>query len=119
MPTKVNVVLDDDVKAGLDRLVESGRRSRVINAALRREILFDLEMPEEPLREYTAQIFRLMREYHVTCYAAAYHGLAILRGGTMLTADHRYVKRAARAGHLRLLADWHAPTVSGAEGAGT
>ena len=39
MPTKVNVVLDDDVKADLDRLVESGRRSRVINAALRREIL--------------------------------------------------------------------------------
>ena len=39
MPTKVNVVLDDDVKADLDRLVESGMRSRLINAALRREIL--------------------------------------------------------------------------------
>ena len=39
MPTKVNVVLDDDVKADLDRLVESGMRSRVINTALRREIL--------------------------------------------------------------------------------
>ena len=38
MPTKVNIVLDDDVKAGLDRLVESGKRSRVINNALRREI---------------------------------------------------------------------------------
>ena len=38
MPTKVNIVLDDDVKAGLDRLVESGQRSRVINSALRREI---------------------------------------------------------------------------------
>jgi len=39
VPTKVNIVLDDDVKADLDRLVESGRRSRVINTALRREIL--------------------------------------------------------------------------------
>jgi len=39
VPTKVNIVLDDDVKADLDRLVESGMRSRVINAALRREIL--------------------------------------------------------------------------------
>ena len=39
MPTKVNVVLDDDVKADLDRLVASGLRSRVINTALRREIL--------------------------------------------------------------------------------
>lgn len=38
MPTKVNIVLDDDVKADLDRLVESGKRSRVINNALRREI---------------------------------------------------------------------------------
>jgi predicted transcriptional regulator len=39
VPTKVNIVLDDDVKADLDRLVESGMRSRVINTALRREIL--------------------------------------------------------------------------------
>jgi predicted transcriptional regulator len=38
MPTKVNIVLDDDVKADLDRLVESGKRSRVINSAVRREI---------------------------------------------------------------------------------
>lgn len=38
VPIKVNIVLDDDVKADLDRLVESGRRSRVINDALRREI---------------------------------------------------------------------------------
>lgn len=39
MPTKVNIVLDDDVKEDFYRLVESGRRSRVVNAALRREIL--------------------------------------------------------------------------------
>jgi hypothetical protein len=38
VPTKVNIVLDDDVKADLDRLVESGMRSRVVNQALRREI---------------------------------------------------------------------------------
>ena len=39
VPTKVNVVLDDDVKADLDRLVDSGMRSRVVNRALRKEIL--------------------------------------------------------------------------------
>jgi Arc/MetJ family transcription regulator len=39
MPTKVNIVLDDDVKAELERLVTSGKRSRVVNAALRRELL--------------------------------------------------------------------------------
>ena len=38
MPTKVNIVLDDDVKSELDRLVDSGMRSRVINTALRREL---------------------------------------------------------------------------------
>ena len=39
MPTKINVVLDDDVKADLDRWVRSGTRSRIVNTALRREIL--------------------------------------------------------------------------------
>jgi Arc/MetJ-type ribon-helix-helix transcriptional regulator len=39
MTTKVNIVLDDDVKAELERLVESGLRSRVINEALRKELL--------------------------------------------------------------------------------
>jgi Arc/MetJ-type ribon-helix-helix transcriptional regulator len=38
MPTKVNVVLDDDVKADLEQLVASGMRSRVVNRALRREL---------------------------------------------------------------------------------
>jgi len=38
VPTKINIVLDDDVKADLYQLVESGGRSRVVNAALRREM---------------------------------------------------------------------------------
>ena len=70
MPTKVNVVLDDDVKAGLDRLVESGKRSRVINQALRREIrligrraasarLDDMRRATKPAS--TAEIVRLVR----------------------------------------------------------
>ena len=40
MPTKVNFVLDDDVRAQMHGLVETGKRSRVINQALRRELLF-------------------------------------------------------------------------------
>ena len=39
MPAKVNVVLDDDVKAQMDLLVPSGRRSRIVNQALRKELL--------------------------------------------------------------------------------
>jgi predicted transcriptional regulator len=38
MPTKVNFVLDDDVKSELERLVETGMRSRIINKALRQEL---------------------------------------------------------------------------------
>jgi predicted nucleic acid-binding protein len=50
-----------------------------------------------------------MREYKVTFYDAAYHALAIRHRGTMLTADRAYVKKAERAGHLKLLNDWRAP----------
>lgn len=39
MAVKVNFVLDEDVKGELDRLVASGMRSRVINEALRKELL--------------------------------------------------------------------------------
>ena len=35
---KVNIVLDDDVKRELESLVDAGMRSRVINAALRKEL---------------------------------------------------------------------------------
>ena len=39
MAIKVNIVLDDDVKSELDSLVEAGSRSRVINNALRKELM--------------------------------------------------------------------------------
>ena len=38
MGSKVNIVLDDDVKSELEALVEAGLRSRVINTALRKEL---------------------------------------------------------------------------------
>jgi len=39
MASKVNIVLDDDVKTELESLVEAGLRSRVINSALRKELM--------------------------------------------------------------------------------
>jgi metal-responsive CopG/Arc/MetJ family transcriptional regulator len=39
MAIKINIVLDDDVKSELDRLVASGMRSRIINDALKKELL--------------------------------------------------------------------------------
>jgi predicted nucleic acid-binding protein len=68
--------------------------------------MIDLRMPEEAPSAYLPQVFRLMREYGVTAYDAAYHALAIRRGGTLLTADRRYVRRTARAGHVHGLEDW-------------
>ena len=70
MPVKVNIVLDDDVKAELDRLVASGMRSRVINEALRKELLhrMRLELAEQQDRlrartkpVSTREIVRILR----------------------------------------------------------
>ena len=67
---KLNIVLDDDVKHELDSLIEAGMRSRVINAALRRELalirrqrlsvqLDDLRAKTKPIS--TREIVRLIR----------------------------------------------------------
>ena len=67
---KVNIVLDDDVKHELDSLIEAGMRSRLINAALRRELalirrqrlsvqLDDLRAKTKPIS--TKEIVRLIR----------------------------------------------------------
>jgi hypothetical protein len=50
-----------------------------------------------------------MHEHGVTFYDAAYHALAIVKDGTMVTADRRYVRKCARAGHVGLIADWVPP----------
>ncbi len=78
--------------------------------------MIDLRMPEEAPAAYSTQIFRLMQDHDVTCYDAAYHALAVVRGGTMLTADRRYARKAGRAGHVRLLDDWRPPPTAGTRG---
>lgn len=71
--------------------------------------MIDLGLPEAPVSAYVPVIFRLMRDHRVTFYDAAYHALAIERGGTMVTADRRYVARARPAGHLMALPAWRPP----------
>jgi len=60
MGVKVNFVLDDDVKSDLDRLVASGMRSRIINEALRKELLQvkrkGLAMKQDQLRGQTKAV---------------------------------------------------------------
>ena len=70
------------------------------------QAVMDLALPEEPAAAYTEDIFRLMHEYDVTFYDAAYHALAIVRQGTMVTADRRYVRRCRSAGHINGVEDW-------------
>ena len=65
-----------------------------------------LGMPEAPPAPYAGDMLRLMRAHGVTAYDAAYHALARARGGTMITADRRYMRQASGAGHVRLLDDW-------------
>ncbi len=77
--------------------------------------MIELRMPEEAPAAYTSEIFRLMRDHHVTCYDAAYHALAVVRGGTMLTADRRYARKAGGAGHLCLMNAWQGATGRKAE----
>ena len=74
------------------------------------QAVVDLALPEEPAAGYTVDILRLMQVHHVTFYDAAYHALAIVRQGTMLTADRRYVSRCRSAGHVGLIADWEPPS---------
>lgn len=75
-------------------------------------VLGDLALPEAPASPGAPRILSLMRDYGVTFYDAAYHALAIDRGGIMLTADRRYVAKCAAAGHLALIGDWRPPSAS-------
>lgn len=39
-----------------------------------------------------------------------YHALAVIQGGTFITADRRHVAKAKGFGHICVLADWSSPT---------
>lgn len=84
---------------------------RPIEANALLQALVDLDLEEANPAEYLTPIFQLMRKFKVTFYDAAYHGLAIERGGLMLTADEAYVRKTQQAGHIALLSNW-APPVS-------
>jgi predicted nucleic acid-binding protein len=47
----------------------------------------------------------LMRRHAVTFYDASYHAVALKAGGTFVTADDAYVRRAGDAGHVVSLKD--------------
>lgn len=66
------------------------------------DIFLGYEFPEaETTRELCRTAFDLMERYSVTFYDAAYHAVAVLSGGTMLTADERYVAKVGNSAHVR------------------
>ena len=59
---------------------------------------------------YAVEVLEHMREVKgVTFYDSAYHVLAIRMKGLYLTADHAYVQKAKRKGHVTLLSEWECP----------
>ena len=69
--------------------------------------LVDFQLAEARLdARWRRQTVYLARAYGVTFYDAAYHALALVHRGVFVTADERYVRRAADAGGLALLRHW-------------
>jgi len=82
---------------------------RPANAGDLLQAMIDLRIPEESPAAYATHIFTLMRDHRVTAYDAAYHALALVRGGTMVTADRQYARKARGAGQIQVLDDWRPP----------
>ncbi|HSL04927.1 MAG TPA: type II toxin-antitoxin system VapC family toxin [Nitrospiraceae bacterium] len=72
------------------------------------EVLLAFHFPEALFdHDYCMMVLDFMREINgITFYDAAYHVLALRTGGTLLTADSRYVKKASGKRHVTLLSDW-------------
>ena len=55
---------------------------------------------------WRTQALSLAVTYEVAFYDAAYHAVALVHGGVFVTADERYVARAAPAGSVVTLRQW-------------
>lgn len=64
-------------------------------------LLLDYRFPEAKVDAgHLAACLDLMHRHAVTFYDAAYHAVALKSGGTFVTADDAYVRRAGNAGHV-------------------
>ena len=71
--------------------------------------LVDFQLAETRLdARWRKQAVSLAGTYGVTFYDAAYHATALVHDGVFVTADERYVRRAAGAGGVALLRHWKA-----------
>ncbi len=65
------------------------------------------EMP--PSQAWLAKSLELTSRHEVSFYDASYHALAILHKGVFVTADAKYVIRAAESGSIVTLNEWKPP----------
>ena len=79
------------------------------NACLSALLKFRLD-EAAPSSEWLAQILSLTARHEATFYDAAYHALAILHQGLLITADTKYVNKARETGSIALLSEWQPPT---------
>lgn len=71
------------------------------------EILLGYRFPEEETTPaLCAEAFSIMRKCRVTFYDAVYHALAIMRGGVFVSADRKYIRKAAVIGSVAHLEDF-------------
>jgi predicted nucleic acid-binding protein len=56
--------------------------------------------------ELCRETFRLMKKYRITFYDAVYHAAAILRNGSLLTADESYWRKVKSEKNVIRLKDW-------------
>ncbi|MGB4599634.1 MAG: type II toxin-antitoxin system VapC family toxin [Trichlorobacter sp.] len=73
-------------------------------------LLIGLEMPvAEDSAALCQRTLQLMQELGVGFYQAYYHAVALQHGGTLVTADAAYCRKARSAAGLLLLKDFAAP----------
>jgi predicted nucleic acid-binding protein len=60
-------------------------------------------------KPWLTKALELVQLHNVTFYDAAYHALAIVNGGTFVTADSPYVTKTASSGSVVLVGDWRPP----------
>jgi len=58
---------------------------------------------------WLSQALALTGRHDVTFYDAAYHSVAIVHSGVLVTADSRYIERAAESGSIMPLSKWQPP----------
>jgi predicted nucleic acid-binding protein len=60
-------------------------------------------------KSWLTKTLELVQLHDVTFYDAAYHALAIMNGGTFVTADSRYATKVASSGSVVLVGNWRPP----------